>query len=144
MPTLPGQVAKSLFPLNLFSPLEHGRGEVDAGDVLGLSGEGAGHQAGAAGHVQHGVFRPDPGHLQQQFQEGLLGVGRLLRERHRLPAELVDDRGLMRLFLVVLHCLYFSVPVGSKPLPGLNLSRQAHHYGPMNLSADLQSFLGFL
>ncbi len=106
--------------------------------------QGAGHQAGAAGHVQDGVFRPDPGHLQQQIQEGLLGVGLLLRERHRLPAELVDDGGLMVLFLVVFHFLCFSVPLGSKPLPGLNLLRQAHHYGPMNLPRDLQSLLGFV
>ena len=49
----------------LFSPGNHGRGQVDTGDVLGPGGEGAGHQAGAAGHVQDGVSRAYPGHLQQ-------------------------------------------------------------------------------
>ena len=54
-------------------------------------GQRAGDQAGAAGHVQHGVLRADLG-VDQESVGLLVRVGRHLRERHRLPGELVQDQ----------------------------------------------------
>jgi hypothetical protein len=116
---LPGKIGELPFLLYLFSPGNHGRGEVDTGDVLGPGGEGAGHQAGAASHVQDGVSRADPGYLQQQIEEGLLGMDRLLREGYRLPGELVEDGSLMPCFLVVLHCSYRLNEISRRPLAAL-------------------------
>ena len=61
--------------------LDHGRRHVDAGDVAGDLGQRAGDQAGAAGHVQHRVLRADLGHVDEEPDRLLVGVGRHLRER---------------------------------------------------------------
>ena len=72
--------------------LDHGRRQVDAGDVPGDLGQRTGDQAGAAGHVQHVVLGADAGHFDEEPVGLLVGVGGHLRERHRLPGELVQDQ----------------------------------------------------
>jgi hypothetical protein len=77
--------------LQHFCLLDHGRGQVDAGDMASDLGKRTGHQAGTARHVQHGVLWPDTRSRQEKFWGMILQ----LRKRHRLLGELLQNQPLM-------------------------------------------------
>ena len=72
--------------------VDHGRGDVDAGDVPGDTGHRTGDEAGAAGDIEHRVVGADSRRLDHQPIGVLVVVVRHLRERHRLLGELLHDQ----------------------------------------------------
>lgn len=91
MAGLPAQVAKVAFALELASLVKHGRGEVNAGDVSGADGGGAGNDAGAAGDIEDEVGGAKGGRLELQVERGRGGVGRHGGEGGGGTAEDIDD-----------------------------------------------------
>jgi hypothetical protein len=63
----PGEVAQPHPLLPRLGLLDHGGREVDADHMAGDPGQGAGDQAGAAGHIQHRVEGADPGQVDQEL-----------------------------------------------------------------------------
>ncbi|HWG18700.1 MAG TPA: hypothetical protein VN678_12605, partial [Acidobacteriaceae bacterium] len=103
VPCVPGEIREALLGLSFAGLVEHGRGEINTGGVAGDASEGAGKNAGSAGYVEDGVFRPGlrcaDNALEKSFIASALSPG----EAFGLARELVDN------FRVMVH---FNQPRG--------------------------------
>ena len=91
-PTCQARFVEPPGPLEGAGLLDHRRGQVDAGDVASVLGEGARQQAGAAGHVEDRVAGPDARRIPHEPDRVLRGVGRHPGEWDGLAGELIDDQ----------------------------------------------------
>src|SRR5439155_19528270 len=92
---LPRQVGESLLALERTGAIQHRRRDVDTRDVAHDARERARQDAGAAGHVEHGVVGAGAAELDHEAERLLVLDARRGRERNGLTGELVEDQILM-------------------------------------------------
>ena len=109
---LPGDIGDLLIGLVFLRLRNHGRGDVQPGDMGAMAGEGAGNDSRSTGHIQHLVRGCGSSHLDQEVDGIVMTV--YLGKRDCLAGKLFDDGLLMRehagnLCFVVDACLHYSL-----------------------------------
>src|SRR5215813_9537817 len=88
----PGEVGEASLLLEGAGTIEHGGRDVDTRHLTGDTREGAGEQARAARHVEHGVAGAGAAPVDDELERRLVLDGRRRGERDRLARELVEDQ----------------------------------------------------
>ncbi len=95
-PLSPSHVRQLLFGLQPLRALQHGRNDIEAGDVACAVREEAGDNAGAAGNIEHSVLQADASAVGHKCQQICIPPRVTLGEGLCLLGELIEDFSVMQ------------------------------------------------